>query len=88
MLEIILIIFLSRKIGVKAEEKGYPKGKYIFMFVAFWILGEFTVAFIAATIIGRVDLILYLFALLGAAIGALSAFAVVNNLAPIRDSDF
>ena len=40
MLEIILIIYLSKLIGRKASEKGHSAGPYQLMFVAFWILGE------------------------------------------------
>ena len=80
MLEIILIVYLAKKIGAKVEEKGYKKGGYIFMFVAFWILGEFLGAILGAIATGEEGMTIYLFALVGAAVGAFLSFAIVGGL--------
>jgi hypothetical protein len=78
MLEIILIIFLSKKIGQIAEEKKQSKALFKFMFVVLWILGEFIGAIIGLNL--TKGLTVYLFALIGAALGAIISFAIVNNL--------
>ena len=59
MLEIILIIYLAKKIGARVEMKGYKKGGYIAMFIAFWILGEFIGAFIGVIVTGSEGLAVY-----------------------------
>jgi MFS family permease len=80
MLEIILIISLSKKIGTIAENKGHKKGGYIALFVILWILGEIIGAIAGVAITGDDGFGFYIFAIIGAAIGALIAFVVTNNL--------
>ncbi len=78
MLEIILVVYLAKKIGKTAEDKGHKRGKYVFMFVMFWILGE-VVGIVAGTFVTP-GIGAYLFGILGAALGASIAFTIVNNL--------
>ncbi|MFH2096442.1 MAG: hypothetical protein ABIJ16_12100 [Bacteroidota bacterium] len=79
MLEIILIIWLSRIIGRKAEDKGHKKGWYIFMFVMFYIAGEIIGAFTGAAA-GIDGPAIYLAALLGAGVGILLSFIIAGTL--------
>jgi hypothetical protein len=84
MLEILLLIFLTRKIGAICEEKGRKAGGYKALTVVLWFGGE-----IAGAIIGVVatsgdgGALVYLLALFGAAVGAAISFAIVNSLTPI-----
>ncbi|RLD57573.1 MAG: hypothetical protein DRJ05_09465 [Bacteroidetes bacterium] len=80
MLEIFLIVYLSKKIGKIVEEKEHKKGIYIFMLVIFWLLGEFIGAFIGMIVTGKEGIIIYLYALIGAGFGALLSFLIVKNL--------
>ena len=41
MLEIVILYFLSKKIGALAETKGLKAGPWKLRLVLFWILGEF-----------------------------------------------
>lgn len=40
MLEILLLIFLSKKIAANAEEKGYGGVLFVLLFLGCWIFGE------------------------------------------------
>ena len=81
MLEIILLFYFSKKIGVLAEEKGYRKGQYIFMFVSLWLVGEIAGLYAGAMI--SQGILVYVMALLGAALGAAISFRIVHGLDPI-----
>ena len=52
MLEIILLIFLCKKIGNIAEKKGQKRGQWQFITVATWIGFEFIGAVIAIILFG------------------------------------
>ena len=78
MLEIILVIYLSKKIGKMVEAKGQKKGWYVFMFVMLWIIGEFVGAIIGGLI--AEGPLIYLFAILGAGLGALISFGIVYGI--------
>ncbi len=80
MLEIILIIWLSKKIGTIAVKKGHKPGGYKAVFVILWIIGEISGAIIVAIITNDDGLMLYLGALLGAAGAAMISFTIVNGL--------
>lgn len=80
MLEIILIIFFAKKIGSIAENKGHKKGAYIALAVVFWVVGEFMGAIVGAIVTGDTGLGTYFFALVGAAVGALVSYLLVNGL--------
>ena len=79
MLEILLLIFISRKLAAIAQEKGRAKG-WGALGVGFWILGEL-MGFIVG---GAMNLGAgaYGVALVFAGIGAAVAFAVVKGLSP------
>ena len=80
MLEIILIIFLSKRIGKIAEEKGHTKIKYQVLFVVLWVAFEILGAFIGAGLSNGGTGTIYFFALLGAGLACLISFLIVNSL--------
>jgi uncharacterized membrane protein YeaQ/YmgE (transglycosylase-associated protein family) len=83
MLEIIALIALTNKIGSIAEQKGHKSGGYKALTVLLWIGGEFIGAFFGAAMASGDESAIctvYLIAIIGAAIGAGIAFAIVNSL--------
>ncbi len=85
MLEILLLIFLTRKIGGICEEKGRKAGGYKFLTVVFWFGGEVVGAIIGAVATdGKGGAMIYILALVGAAVGAGVAFAIANSLSPVN----
>src|SRR5947209_6026754 len=94
MLKILILIGLARRLGAKVAEKGHKKLPYQLLLWFLWFGGEIVGAFLGAVVevglTGREPTILtYLFALGGAIVGAVVAFAIANSLAPVhRDDDF
>lgn len=87
MLEIILLFFLSKKIGKIAEQRGHKKRPNIIFFIFLWFAGELIGALLGS-ILSRGNLIAtYFMALIGAAVGASIAFRIVKNLEDKSDSD-
>lgn len=84
MLEIFFIIFFAKKLAEIAQSKGRPKG-WAALGVVGWIVGEVLGGVVGALIFGD-GAMLYLTALVGAAIGAGIAWAVVNGLTATSDS--
>jgi len=83
MLEILLVIFLTKKIGATCALKGYGAKGYKAMLVAMWFGGEIVGGILGAIATqGNGSLLVYATALAGAAVGAGVTFAVVNNLSP------
>ena len=78
MIEIIILLKLSRENGSVAKEKGYNKGKYIFLTILCWLTGEFIGAIIGGLLFQGI--IIYLFALVGAIIGAVIIDRYIKNL--------
>lgn len=78
MLEIILIIYFSKRIGQKARDKGRSANSFEFLFYSLWISGEIIGFFIGAHLTN--GLLIYLYAESGAAVGAISSFLIVYNL--------
>ncbi len=76
MLEIIALIFLSRKIGALAVTKGLRPGPWKLRLVLFWILGEFIGIIIGFQIFGTDGLFGAI--LLGIA-AAVSSYFIINN---------
>jgi hypothetical protein len=70
MLEILILISLTSKIGAIVEQKGYQSGGYKWSAVAWWFGGEG-------------GLPMYIIGLVGAAIGASIAYSTANNLLEI-----
>ena len=85
MLEIILLIFLTRRIGEIVEAKGRKGGLYKLMTVVLWIGCEVLGAVIGGIVVGlsgSSELIIYLFALIGAAAGAAISFIIAKSVTP------
>jgi hypothetical protein len=86
MLEIIFVITLWKKMGEKMRAKGYEKPLWFQLFVpVFWVGGEFFGAFVYAVIRALrgqqnsgFDFLLYLAALVGAALGATGIFLITS----------
>jgi len=81
MLEILVLVSLTSKIGTMVEQKGYKSGGYKWAAVGWWFGGEI-VGLIIGTVItgGEPGLPVYIIALIGAAIGAGIAYSNANNL--------
>jgi hypothetical protein len=94
MLEILILIRLGQGISNRARDKGRSGGLFVVLLLLLWFGGEICGG-IAGAVIGMVAMgqdepalvVCYLGALVGAAIGAVVAFAIVNNLSPVRKSD-
>jgi hypothetical protein len=85
MLEILLLIWLTNKIGKIADERGHRSGPYKLMTVLFWFGGEFLGAAIGASLSGT-SLVTYGIAILGAAAGAIIANWIAKGLKAGRNS--
>src|SRR5260370_27777381 len=89
MLEILLIWSLGKKIGAIASDKGRSSGGYIALFVLAWFGGEFAGGVFGVILNrGEVSAIVYLFALLGAVVGAGAVFILVSLLPSVEDEDY
>ncbi|MCB0651483.1 MAG: hypothetical protein KDC85_09435 [Saprospiraceae bacterium] len=87
MLEIIAAVFLGKEIKKIVEAKGLKATKYIVIMVALWLGLEITGSVIGAMIYGEGGM-LYLFALLGAALGAYISYTIaVNAPAAVNESN-
>jgi hypothetical protein len=91
MLEIILLYVMGKKIAAIAAGKGRGGTGYVFLLLGLWFGGEigggifgFMVALAADP--GREPNlgVVYLCAIMGAAVGAVTAFVIVNSLSPVR----
>jgi len=86
MLEIIALVALTRHIGKMVEAKGHKPGKYKWMTVGLWIGGEIAGAIVGAIFAAASDTgecLIYIVALLGAAAGAVAAYLIAKNVAPL-----
>jgi ribose/xylose/arabinose/galactoside ABC-type transport system permease subunit len=83
MIEIIVLIVLGRKLGDMAQERGRSKGWGAL--VLLWVLGELIGAVIGFAVTSD-EVAPYLFALVGAGIGAGVAYLIVKNLSPLPGS--
>ena len=85
MLEILILISLTRKVGSMAEAKGHSPGSFKLYTVLLWFGGE-----VLGFIIGSdmyesseadgFNMAAYGIALVGAAAGALTAYLIASNL--------
>ena len=83
MLEILLVIHLSKQIGNVLRKKGRSPGWYQAMLVAFWFGGELMGLLVSAALMGgEVNALAYVGALLGAGVGAGLAFFVAHQATP------
>ena len=93
MLEIIILFVLAGKIGKIVESKGRKKTGYQFMLVGMWIGGEIGGALLGVVIAaaaGAEDgggLLIFALALGGAITGAVMAFQIAKNAAPVESED-
>lgn len=83
MIEMLAIVWFTRHIGTKLEEKGRPSGWYKLLAVVLWFGGEFIGMLVGIVISkGGTGGTTYGLALLGATIGAAIALAVAQSAAP------
>jgi hypothetical protein len=83
MIEIILLIYLTRRVGEIVAAKNRKPGWYKFMTVLLWIGGELAGGFAGGVLVALTDAsqaFIYLFALVGASIGAGVAFLVARSV--------
>ena len=78
MLEIFVVVLLGQRLGKRAEQRGLTKN-YGWLIVPFWLLPEFFGAMIAS-LLGADTIVVYLAALVSAALGAVAAFGVMGRL--------
>ena len=83
MLEIIILIFLTKKIGVLAGIKGLPVGRWKLYLVLAWIGAELLGAIIAVIIFGKENL--FSTFLVAIACAASSYFILTNYLNKLPD---
>lgn len=83
MLEILALVYLTRKIGRMVEEKGRKRGWYKALTVLLWFGGEIFGGIAGAILLGGEEAAFYLFALLGAAAGAGTAYLIAANLSSL-----
>jgi hypothetical protein len=78
MLEVLLLVSLVRSNAKVAKGKG-QSGWWGGLVALFWVAGE-VAGFIVAGMMGSAGLAAYLFALMGAAVGAVAAWFVIYML--------
>ena len=76
MLEIILLIFLSKKIGTLAETKGLRPGPWKLRLILFWLGAEILGVVIGMMIFGQDNLISIMIVGLACAAGA---YFIINS---------
>ncbi len=88
MLEIVILYFLTKKIGVLATTKGLSARRWKFNLILAWIVGELFGAVIAVIIFGQDNLFS---ALLIAIACAVSTYFIItnylNNLPDVVDEE-
>lgn len=87
MLEIIALIWLTRRIGEIVKEKHRKSGWYKFMTVALWFGCEIAGAIVGGIIVGLTgspDALIYVIALAGAAAGAGIAYLIARSVPPLQ----
>ncbi len=85
MLEILLLLALTRNIGAMVENKGYKAGRYKALAVILWFGGEILGFAVGAGVLDDDSTAgAYLFALMGAALGAFTAYQIARSLKPLE----
>ncbi|MBV4358103.1 hypothetical protein [Pinibacter aurantiacus] len=83
MLEIILIIYYSKKIGALALDKGESKGKWVTIMIISWFLAEILGAVVGLMLLGQQNIYLALLVGYGFAFG--SYYLIRNALSKKPD---
>jgi len=79
MLEIILIIFLAKRIGKIAQKKGRDEVGYQVLFIVLWIV--FEIGFACFALINDADILMcVIFGLIGAGMSCAVSFLFVDSL--------
>lgn len=78
MIELIIIFTLGKSISGIIRDKGRKPFKYVLLMILMWVGFEFLGAFIGAMIFGE-GLIVYPFALGGAALGGYLSYNIAKN---------
>lgn len=94
MLEIVLLWAMGKKVALIANAKGRSGTPYVFLLLGLWFGGQIGGA-ILGFVIGIVSNpheepsvgLMYVVGLLGAAVGAILTFVIVNSLSPIQTYD-
>jgi hypothetical protein len=85
MLEVLLVYLLGKRIAGIVRAKGRSPGGYVAGFVGLWIGGEILGAIIGVLVTdGEAGAGAYLFALVGAATGAVLGFVIANSASPLQ----
>ena len=87
MIEIIMLIFLTRRVGEIVSAKGRKAGWYKFMTVGLWFGCELFGALIGGIIVGvsgGSEGFIYLFALVGAVCGAGASYLIAKSVPPVE----
>jgi len=79
MIEIILLVFLSKKIANMASEKGYSGGLYRFLTFLIWFVFEIIGGVIGILVFGE-GLPVYVVAIIGAILGYALIYYIADNL--------
>jgi hypothetical protein len=82
MIEIIIIIFLTRNNGKICKRKNIRPVGYQFLTVVLWILFEILGMIIGSIFFQDQKALTYFFALMGAGLSALISYSIVVNLKP------
>lgn len=91
MLEILLLWFLTKRIGNIVEEKGHNSGGYKLLTVVFWFGGEIAGALLGATMAAPYESTqcsVYLMGAMGAAAGAGIAYLIASSVTPAASSSW
>jgi hypothetical protein len=94
MIELLILINLCRKIGVKAKAKGHKGGYYKLLLVLFWFGAEIGSGFAIALCLSiagedaeQLFFLIWLGGIAGAALGAWGAFKIVDSLPDLTRDD-
>ncbi|MFT7037063.1 MAG: energy-converting hydrogenase Eha subunit A [Cyclobacteriaceae bacterium] len=87
MLEVILVIYLSKKIGKILDEKGHNKGWYVAIFVITWIVSEISGIVLGAIIFPDAPVAMYIMGLLGAAAAYYANYLFAKSLPDLNKED-
>ena len=83
MIEIIVLIFLTKEIGILAMQKGLKAGWWKFYLVIGWILGEFIGLIIGVMIFGQDNIVSVMLTAIAVAVS--SYFIIKNYLNKLPD---